>query len=117
MSEHFNQLTPQQAEALALLLEACGEVVQAVGKALRHGLNSTHPDGGLDNRALIEREAGDVAAAVEILVRLRVIHRPHIEAARVDKLARVERYLHHIALNQTDGAGSLSKADRERLGR
>jgi hypothetical protein len=29
----------------------------------------------------------------------------------------VERYLHHIALNQTDGAGSLSKADRERLGR
>ena len=33
----FNGLTPAEAERLALLMEECGEVVQIIGKVLRHG--------------------------------------------------------------------------------
>ncbi len=59
-AEHFNQLSPSEAERLAMLAEGCGEVVQAIGKILRHGYESTHPDGGPTNRATLERECGDV---------------------------------------------------------
>lgn len=98
MSEHFNQLTPVEAEALALLLEECAETIAIVGKALRHGLDSRHPDGGPGNRAMIETEFGHAEAAVDILVRCGVLKREHIDAAKAEKLARVGRYLHHIAL-------------------
>ena len=41
---HFNCLTPAQAERLAMLAEECGEVIQIIGKILRHGYESYHPD-------------------------------------------------------------------------
>lgn len=56
VSQHFNQLTPAEAERLALLAEECGEVIQAIGKILRHGYESRHPDGGPTNREALERE-------------------------------------------------------------
>ena len=40
MSDHFNGLTPVQAELLALLSDECGELVQIIGKIMRHGLDS-----------------------------------------------------------------------------
>lgn len=43
MSTHFNQLTPAEVERLALLIEDCGEVIQAATKILRHGYASTDP--------------------------------------------------------------------------
>lgn len=33
----FNGLSPAEVERLALLAEECGEVIQTVGKILRHG--------------------------------------------------------------------------------
>ena len=98
MSEHFNQLTPAQAEALALLAEECGEVVQSVCKALRHGLYSFSPDDEREttNRTLIANEIVDLFAAVDILVRLRIVSLAEIEVARRAKHARVARYLHHV---------------------
>lgn len=42
--DHFNKLTPAQAERLAMLAEECGEVIQVIGKILRHGYDSHHPD-------------------------------------------------------------------------
>ena len=59
--EHFNKLTPAEAERLAMLAEECGEVVQIVGKILRHGYDSQHPDGNTAalDRYLAERERHD----------------------------------------------------------
>lgn len=62
--EHFNQLTPAEAERLALLAEECGEVIRAIGKVLRHGYENTHPDGGPTNREALESECGDVYHAM-----------------------------------------------------
>jgi NTP pyrophosphatase (non-canonical NTP hydrolase) len=64
--KHFNQLPPAQAEALALLAEECAEVIQAIGKILRHGLWSEHPESGISNYNTLQREIGDVLAALRI---------------------------------------------------
>lgn len=55
---------PAQVERLALLAEECGEVVLAVGKYLRHGRDSRHPDGGPTNEQQLAKEVADVVLAV-----------------------------------------------------
>ena len=62
--DHFNGLRPAQAERLAMLAEECAEVIQVVGKILRHGYDSYHPDDAerRPNRQLLEKELVDVAA-------------------------------------------------------
>ena len=67
---HFNQLTPAEAERLAMLAEECGEVVQVVGKILRHGYDSYHPDNPrVTNRDLLVKELRDVNAVLQAMGR------------------------------------------------
>lgn len=67
MTEHFNRLTPAQAERLAILSEECAEVIQIIGKILRHGMDSYHPVTGVINRDALMREITDVKAAMVII--------------------------------------------------
>ena len=58
-----------QIERLALLVEELGETQQAIGKILRHGYNSCHPKTRVPNKISLERELGDVAFAVDMLIK------------------------------------------------
>ena len=70
MVDHFNKLTPAEAERLAMLAEECGEVIQVIGKILRHGYESHHPaDPSVTNRALLGRELTDLLAVASSLCR------------------------------------------------
>ena len=66
MTEHFNKLTPAEAERLAMLSEEAGEIVQIVGKILRHGYESFNPydEKKITNRWLLQTELNDLAAIV-----------------------------------------------------
>ena len=63
----FNNLSSGQAERLAMLSEEAGEIVQAVGKILRHGYESRHPKGGPSNRELLRKELADLQAVVMLM--------------------------------------------------
>lgn len=94
MTEHFNKLTPAQAERLAMLIEECGEVIQIAGKVLRHGYDSYHPDNpAVSNRELLGRELTDLLAVAASLCRDKVpegsLH--HQDLAWEKKL----RFAHH----------------------
>ena len=66
--QHFNGLTPAEAERLAMLAEECAEVIQAAGKILRHGYGSYHPDHPqVPNRALLGREVTDLLAVLHLM--------------------------------------------------
>ena len=68
MGEHFNGLTPGQAERLAMLSEECSEVIQVVGKILRHGYASHHPDDPTTtNLHLLIKELRDVNAVLQAM--------------------------------------------------
>lgn len=94
-SGHFNALSPAQAERLAMLAEECGEVIQVIGKILRHGYDSYHPDRPhITNRELLQRELTDLAAVEnQIHARDRVFLPSSVcvDAAWKKKL----RYAHH----------------------
>lgn len=65
---HFNKLTPAEAERLAMLAEECGEVIAVIGKILRHGYDSHHPDNpAITNKDLLAGELADVHAVVKAM--------------------------------------------------
>ena len=55
-------MTDAERERLTMLIEECGEVIQAATKCLRHGYESCHPDGGETNREYLLREITDLDA-------------------------------------------------------
>lgn len=70
MTENFNGLTSAETERLAMLAEEAGEIVQMVGKILRHGYESYHPDDQeqVTNRVLLRTEINDLVGVVHGMV-------------------------------------------------
>ncbi|MGR3524882.1 MAG: hypothetical protein ACU0CT_02645 [Paracoccaceae bacterium] len=92
---HFNNLTPAEAERLAMLAEECAEVIQVVGKILRHGYDSYHPaNPAVSNRDLLAKEATEVVVILSEMKRAELIDYniikpvPHIWDAKL-------RFTHH----------------------
>ena len=99
--EHFNNLSPKQAELLAMLAEEAGEIIQVVGKILRHGLDSYHPDDPeTTNSMLLTKELTDLAAVCMAMRFAGMIGASTAEAisAAYDKKLR---YAHHQDQGQT----------------
>lgn len=99
-------LDPAQHEALSLLSEECGELVQIIGKILRHGFESRHPDTGSANYELLAKEIGDVMASLRIAEVQNLISWGEVIRARDRKLISVQQYLHHAVTHRTDEAKS-----------
>jgi hypothetical protein len=98
MAEEFsNELNDAQLERLALLLEELGEAQQAIGKILRHGYESCNPvaDTGITNRRELERELGDINAAMTLMFRAKDVSERGVTLREVKKLASIGRWLHH----------------------
>lgn len=105
MSTQFNQLTPAEHERLAILAEECAEVIQVVGKILRHGYESRHPGGGPNNRELLEEELGHALFAQSFMCASGDIIAMRIQEHGTKKAEKIWKYLHH----NSDG---LQKATR-----
>lgn len=93
-NQHFNQLTPAEAERLALLAEECGEAIQAISKVLRHGYESNHPDFAETNRTQLMKEIGDIYAAVGMMTGARDLDPDTIDRFSEEKTRRVRKYMH-----------------------
>lgn len=70
MVDNFNGLTAAETERLAMLAEEAGEIAQMVGKILRHGYESFHPDDKeqVTNRVLLRNEINDLVGVVHGMV-------------------------------------------------
>lgn len=96
--DHFNGLTPAEAELLALLAEECGECVQAIAKILRHGNYSANPllESGPQNYESLAKEMGDVRAAMILLCDSdSPVTKASVHFNADIKLENVGRWLHH----------------------
>lgn len=95
---NFNQLTPKQTELLGGTSEECGEVVQVIGKILRHGLDSAKPTDPLSvsNRKNLTAELADIAAMTDLLIENGVIDATEWNALKAKKRSRFMQYAHHM---------------------
>jgi len=94
---HFNQLTPAEAERLALLAEECGEVIQVIGKILRHGWDSRNPLllDSLTNRQSLEKELGHLSVALALMYEANDSGSLARMIAHDEKLLTINQWLHH----------------------
>jgi len=91
-------LTPAEAERLAMLAEEAGEIIQAIGKALRHGYESKWPN-GMTNREYIRAEVTDFLGVLQLCTEendLEKITGQQINIA----VGRRLRYTHHQTMEQ-----------------
>lgn len=80
-------------ERLACLSEELGESVQAIGKIVRHGLDSNWRNGPT-NREDLARELGQVTAIAMMMVDAGDIEMSGIEAGEIEKYTSVQPFLH-----------------------
>lgn len=88
-----NHLTDAQTERLAILSEEAGEVIQVIGKILRHGFKPIVGEINYDNTTDLEKELGDLYEAVNRLVDNGDISIANILHQAITKTR--EPYLHH----------------------
>ncbi len=94
--EHFNKLDPAEHERLSLLLEEMGEAQQIIGKILRHGYDSFHPDcPQITNRGLLAKELGHVWLAVHLMDDNNDVSLHSIKDQMKLKNLQVGQWLHH----------------------
>jgi hypothetical protein len=91
----FNNLSPAEAERLAVLIEEMAEAIQAACKILRHGYENSHPDGGQTNRQSLERELGDARLAMLLMTDSNDVEAMNIHEWAVSKDKTIWQYLHH----------------------
>lgn len=73
-------------DKLILLIEECGEVIQAATKCLRFGWDTDYPDYGVHNKVLAH-EVGDMLAILDTLD----LDQRYVEIARSEKIVKAER--------------------------
>ena len=82
----------QTKEVMDILQEECAEVIQALSKISRFGLDNLKPGKPKTNRAHLEDEIGDVLAMVDILLEMSVIDRQNLEIAKRAKIEKLKKW-------------------------
>lgn len=95
--ELFSELDDAELERLAILAEEMAEATQLIGKIIRHGYASCHPDDPQDteNRHLLEKELGHVLRAIEMMKQAGDINGTKLKSASKAKEKSIRQYLHH----------------------
>jgi hypothetical protein len=79
-------------EALNLLQEECAEVIVEASKCRRFGLNNLHYKTGIEHRAMLEQEIGDVLALADILMEEGVISQVGLIDAKIQKQEKLKKW-------------------------
>ena len=69
-------------EVMDILQEECAEVIQAVSKISRFGIDNFKPGKPKTNREHLEEELGDMLAMIDIMLEKSVISLEHVEMAK-----------------------------------
>ena len=85
-------MNTQTKEVMDILQEECAEVIQAVSKISRFGLDNLKPGKPKTNREHLEEELGDLYAMIEILQELDVVSWTNIELAAEAKREKLKKW-------------------------
>jgi NTP pyrophosphatase (non-canonical NTP hydrolase) len=79
-------------EVMDILQEECAEVIQAVSKISRFGIDNRKPGKPKTNREHLEEELGDMLAMIDIMLEKNVISLEHLEAAKAAKIEKLKQW-------------------------
>ena len=75
-------------EILTILQEECAEVIQAISKVNRFGIDGIH--NGKSNRDHLEEEIGDLMCMFELMLENGIIQKESVDNAKERKIAKLK---------------------------
>lgn len=85
-------LDPKIEEVMDILQEECSEVIQAVSKISRFGIDNYKPGKPKTNREHLEEELGDLLAMIDILLENNVVSMDNLEIAKHAKIEKLKKW-------------------------
>ena len=82
----------QSNEVMDILQEECAEVIQAVSKIRRFGIDNTKHGVGQTNREHLEEEVGDMLAMIDILLINDVVSWGNLHQAKRAKIEKQKKW-------------------------
>ena len=79
-------------ETMDILQEECAEVIQAVSKISRFGLDNLKPGKPKTNREHLEEELGDLLAMIDILHEMDVVSWSNLDLAKDAKIEKLKKW-------------------------
>ena len=79
-------------ETLDILQEECAEVIQAVSKIRRFGIDNSKVGTNYSNREHLEEELGDVLAMVDILLINNIVDWGNLHRAKRAKIEKLKKW-------------------------
>lgn len=83
-------LNDQQNEVLLITLEECAEVIQAISKVFRFGIDSVH--NSVSNKEHLEEETGDLLCMIEMMMEQGILDREVVAKAKFAKRAKLAKW-------------------------
>lgn len=89
-----------ELERISILGEECGEIVQAIGKVMRHGWTATMDMGPelemqFNNRSDLEREIGNLYAAVDMMAEAGDLDMAKISDASIEHREKLRDFTYY----------------------
>ena len=79
-------------EILNILQEECAEVIQAVSKCDRFGIDNVKPGKPKTNREHLADELGDLQAMINLCVKFNLVTNEQISIAADNKIAKLKKW-------------------------
>ncbi len=85
-------MTPQHKEILDIAQEECAEVIVAISKISRFGLDNVKPGKPLTNRQHLAEELGDLQAMIDLCTDYNLVSRDDVMAAANNKIIKLRQW-------------------------
>lgn len=82
----------REQEILNITSEECAEIIQAISKINRFGLDNVKPGKPKTNRQHLEEELGDLIAMITLLEMHGMVSRSNIESAKLAKFEKLKQW-------------------------
>jgi NTP pyrophosphatase (non-canonical NTP hydrolase) len=79
-------------EVMDILQEECAEVIQAVSKISRFGLDNVKPNKPKTNRQHLEEEVGDMLVMVDIMIEQGIVTQDNLDIAKSAKIEKLKKW-------------------------
>jgi NTP pyrophosphatase (non-canonical NTP hydrolase) len=82
----------KQKEIMLIAQEECAEVVQAISKVFRFGMDDVHPTTMKSNKDSLEEEVGDLMCMIELMQEYGIINATNVLNANVKKRNKLKQW-------------------------
>lgn len=86
------EVSSKTSEIMDILQEECAEVIQAVSKCRRFGIDNYKPGKPKSNREHLEDELGDLLAMIDILIEDSVVSYDNLIVAKAAKIEKLKKW-------------------------